>query len=122
MRGEDIIDARLRESTGVTALVALRIYPMQVPHTVPMPAISYQTVVPGFLHTLRQTLGLARPQIQVDCWADTYQVAKDVAAQVRQSLDGFSDAVLILDERPLLDPEVQRHRVSQDYAVWSDDQ
>lgn len=121
MKGEDFIAARLRASAGVTALVATRIYPMQVPQTAPMPAISYQKITPGFLHTLRQTLGLAGPHIQVDSWADTYAAATALGIQVRQSLDGYSDAIQIIDERPLLDPDVQRHRVSQDFAVWTDE-
>jgi hypothetical protein len=67
---------------------------------------------------------LANPRIQVDSWADSYDVAQALGKQVRMALDGYaSDGVysLILGEHDLMDPDGPRQRVTQDYSVWVDE-
>lgn len=121
MTAEESLVARLKATTGVTNLVAARIYPMQAPQTAVLPLVTYQrisTVRPG---SLRGPVGLADPRIQVDCWAESYGTVKALADQVRHALDGYAGSgviALILGEHDLLDDEGRRHRVSQDYSVW----
>jgi hypothetical protein len=121
MTAEEALVARLQASPGVTALVGSRIYPMQTPQLAVMPSITYQRISTVRIQGLRGSTGLADPRIQVDCWADTYPSAKAVATEVRKSLDGWDDgdvSGLILGELDLLVTDGRRHRVSQDYSVW----
>ena len=121
MIAERALVARLEATAGVTALVGQRIYAMSLTQAAAMPAITYQKISPGLLHTMQTALPVARPRLQVNCWADTYSVAKAVAGQVRNALNGYDDgtvAAMIIDERDLLNPDSLRECVSQDYAIW----
>ena len=121
MIAERALVARLEASTGVTALVGGRIYAMTASQGAAMPAITYQKISPGLMHTLQMAEPVARPRLQVNCWADTYSVAKAVAGEVRSALNGYDDgtvAAMIIDERDLLNPDSLRECVSQDYAIW----
>ena len=125
MTAETALVARLGSTAAVTALVGARIYPMLVPQTAALPAIAYQKISPGFLSTLRRTLGLAGPRIQVNSWASSYKDAKAVARAVRNSLNGYDAngvAALLIDERDLMNPDGPRHAVSQDYSIWVDEE
>jgi hypothetical protein len=124
MTAEDTIDARLRATTAVTALVGSRIYPSRLPYVAPMPAITYQLISAVRMQGLRGPTGLADPRVQVNCWADTYTGAKVLAREVRRALDGFiaaGVAALIVGERDMPEPDSQREGVSQDYSVWVDE-
>jgi hypothetical protein len=121
MTAEESLVARLNATSGVTALVASRIYPMEIPQGAVMPAIAYQRISTFRPGSLRGPVGLADPRIQVDCWADTYAVAKAVAQAVRQSLDGYASdgvAAIILGEHDLVNPDGLRKCVTQDFSFW----
>jgi hypothetical protein len=123
MTVEEAVVARLGASPGVTALVATRIYPMLMPQTAPLPAVTYQRISTERVQGLRGSLGLIDPRVQVDSWAETYGTAKRVAEQVRLALDGYTTPgglfSMILAERDLLEEDGLRHRVSQDYSIWA---
>lgn len=122
MNAETALHARLLASSAVTALVGERIYELRVPYTAPMPAITYQKIDAGYFSTLTRSLSIARPRIQVNCWADTPDVAREVAQAVRASLDGYDAngvSAMILDAHVLpVSPDISRAGIAQDYAIW----
>lgn len=120
----ELVRAELVASAAVTALVATRIYPnkaeqgcarpylvMTVPSDVPLNTVDGAAATR--LHNAR---------VQVDAYAVTYLVARQVAAAVvavvadlaRHDLAGYLNA-----KRDLYDDEAQLHRVSMDFLVDS---
>lgn len=71
MSGAEIVAARLATIAGVTALVASRIYQLQLPQRVTLPAIRITLVSRVEPVHLRGLTGLRRERVQVDCYADT---------------------------------------------------
>lgn len=112
--------AALEAHPGTTALVGDRIYPLQAPQETPLPFVVYQKISGGLLHTLQRTLPLVGPRLQIDSWAETYTTAKTVSINVRQALDGV--LAWVVGERDLLSTDGRRYRVSQDFAVWIDEE
>lgn len=78
----------LEANPGVNALVAGRIYPLQLPERVTLPAIRYQRVStsPVVAHTGFSELERARVQLSVH--AATYEEAAGVVRALRRALDG----------------------------------
>jgi hypothetical protein len=108
---------------GLAALVSTRIYPMQLPQNVVLPACTYQKISGARTHSSSGTSILARPRVQIDTWATTYTDAKAVAAQVRLALDGHHGtgsawASILDNEIDDYDPVTTRYRVICDILLW----
>jgi len=109
---EEAVNTRMLGFSALTSLVGTRIYPLVVPQDVAMPAVAYQKIsgIPQRAHT--GFSGLHQDRFQMTCEADDYATAKAVevalrhcwdnyvgtqggvkieAAQVTNSVDGFSD-------------------------------
>lgn len=122
---------KLTGTAAIAALVVARVYPLMLPPTVTLPAISYTEVSGPRVTTHDEASGgLAHKRYQVDSWATTYSGAKALSKQVRVALNGFSGAVshgadsltlqasLIAEERDDYDAETGIYRVIQDYIIW----
>ncbi len=66
-----------------------RVYPMRLPQTVTLPAVTYQVISETDLLAHDGPVGLLTPNIQVDCWGSTPKAAWQMADELRQALDGF---------------------------------
>lgn len=119
----------------VAGLVVARIYPLRLPQNPTYPALVFRRVSGPQLHNLAGAAGRATPRLQIDCYAETYLEAKDLAAAVKARLDGYrgtmdtadSPAVtftvdtcklensLDFDESDV--PNKTLHRIAQDYIV-----
>jgi len=126
----------LRNASGVSAIVAARIYPWdRVPQNAPLEYITYFRVASNHIHDMSGPSGLVNPHMQVDCWAEKYSEAKALAKQTRLALDGYTGSVTIStdsvtfrqihmdDESDMFIPagagaETGPARVSQDYTIW----
>ncbi|MBE3590007.1 MAG: DUF3168 domain-containing protein [Firmicutes bacterium] len=109
----------------LAALVSSRIYPLALPESPTLPAISYQRISRRNERTMGSPVAVQVARFQLDCWAQSYGQAKDVAAQVMAALDGRSGAMggtTILDahvvsELDLYEPDTKLYRVTVDVEV-----
>jgi len=94
---EQTLATYLKAYAGLAALIGTRIYPLVLPQNPDggpptLPACTFQRISGARAHNQNGRTLLARPRIQIDCWAATYSAAKGVAAQVRAALDGHQGA------------------------------
>ncbi len=123
----DVINTRLLAVAGVTAIVgvgaAARIYPVEIAQGAILPAITYQRITGPKISAMGADTGLTRPLFQVDCWAETYREADDLAEAVRAALQRWKDTVLgivvqqttLENMTDLHEDEDDTHRVSMDF-------
>lgn len=105
---------------------ASRIYPNELPQGATLPAIKYFQVSDPPEHTHDGRSGLRHPRFQLDCYADTYLKAQQLAGQAITALDGYRGqmgsatcgACFADDKRDNHDPETGRHWVSVDVDIW----
>lgn len=102
--------AHLLADAAISAVVAARIYPLRLPQpkkdAVNLPAIVLQRISTVRYAHLRGAEALARPRLQVDCWATTHDAATSLGTLVRQRLNGFA-GTWTSDESPSVDIAVQ---------------
>ena len=123
------LEAELRTYTlagaAVAALVSTRMHSRKLPQTPVLPAIVYQRIDTRREHDHDGPDGLPRPRMQITSWATTPAGAYELAAAVRQRLDGYAgtwgtlavSSCLCVGERDVEDPEPDRSGVAQDYMI-----
>lgn len=128
---ESAIYNLLVSDVAIAALVSSRVYPLILPQNATYPALVYSKVSGARLHHLTGSAGRAMPRITVSCWATTYLGAKQLAALVRATLDGFrgtltdgnspagtcAASVLIENELDDYDESAKKYRVILDFMV-----
>lgn len=132
---------KLRLNGGVAALASTRIFPLVIPQKVysevtKMPCVVYQFEGKDRQATFSGTGSLIAGSVQVDCYATTYLLSKQLADAVRAALLDQSglwttndspqavytvQKIFIDREIDLDDPEPGLYRVSQQYSVWYDE-
>lgn len=108
-----------------------RIFPLLIPEHVrddakKMPCLVYQRVGTERGKTFCATDSLANVQMQVDLYAKSYAVVKQLALIVRQALVDYTgsmgdmhvDKVFIDVEFDLVETDTGLYRVSQTYTFW----
>jgi len=86
---EAAIFSRLTNDAAVSALISSRVYPLILPQNSILPAVTYTRVSGERVRSLSGPSGLALPRFQIDSWAESFSVVKDLAGKIRKSLDGF---------------------------------
>lgn len=81
---------------GLAALVGNRIYPNRAPQNCAMPAVVYQQVSDRRTYAKDGYAGLAWPLFQISCYAETYEQAEAVRAQVEAALHACPSAFDVL--------------------------
>lgn len=94
MLAEQALYELLRAHTGVTAIVADRIYPLRLPDEVILPAIAYRKISCTRTASHSGNSKLASARFQIDCYSEDYLSAKQLAYAVIEALHGHKDAVL----------------------------
>lgn len=79
----------------ITGLVSERIYPLTLPQSPVLPALTYSWISATRIPVMDAPIGMASPRIQIDCWAATYLVAVELFEAVRQRLDGFKGTLTV---------------------------
>jgi hypothetical protein len=127
---EEGLIQKLLATSGVTALVSQRVYPGSMPQASPLPSIVMNRVSGAPLYTDQGECGLASARVQIDCWAQTYTGAKQVARAVITSLSAFAGTssgftfqyVMVDDERDFREGGSNSNeylfRTSIDLIVW----
>ena len=96
-----------------------RIYPMLRPQGAALPAVTYQLIDRPRIDTASLTGNNAkvRSRMQIDCWAESYSAAKDLAAAVKNAVNSALTA-LNIDERDLYEDDTGIYRISSDFSIW----
>ena len=90
MNLDESLYARLSTYAGLIALTSTRIYPLMLPQTPTLPAITYYRVNAPTEHVMGETTSdIERATYRIQCWGATLTSARAVAAQVIAALDGF---------------------------------
>lgn len=120
--------AKLKATTAVTDIVALRIYPMSAPQGEALPYIVYEITLDNPINHATGTTGTASMRLAVSCLAATYAGAKTLAAAVATALSGWTDdsgCLWHLDSSSddIGETQVGRdvpefYAVAQEYTVW----
>lgn len=113
---------------AVSALIGSRLYPNIIPQGAPNPAMTYQQISGPRQHDMQGAVGFAKARYQINCWAETYAKAKELAEVVRQVLDGYSSQGVIKvihlaneGDLPKTSPgldQLTRYGKRLDFFVW----
>lgn len=111
------------------ALADDRVYAKKLPQNPTLPALTYLRVaaVPEYSHSGYSHLTNAR--FQVSCWAETYATVRQLAAQVRTALDGYSGfmgttqigSCFCKGDRDLEETDTGRQHVPLDFDIGFND-
>ncbi len=109
---------------GEVALISDRVYGGTAPQGIERPYIVYVKISPSRDYTHDGYSGLHRPLMQISCLADTYDSAKDVAAQVITALESWPksdnvDAVFIENEIDMYERDTGLYHCLVDAYVWN---
>jgi hypothetical protein len=91
-----LLKTALTNISGMGALVSTRIYPVFLPQTPTLPAISFQRISNTGQYG---TSDRKQSRWQINCWASTHVGATAVAAAVKAGLEEYHDA----DQIPAID-------------------
>lgn len=97
MRAGRYIYSKLTASSGLTALVGQRIYPIIAPQDVTLPFITYRVGNAPLDQTKDHAGYLDRASVEFRIWADyiegqnAYEMIEDIDYQLREALDYESD-------------------------------
>ena len=80
----------LKESIDVDGQIDGRIAPVILPERLARPNVVYQTLGTRRVYSNDGPTGLARATVQLTCYADAYDAAKDLAGAVRAVLEGYT--------------------------------
>ncbi|HTF67033.1 MAG TPA: DUF3168 domain-containing protein [Edaphobacter sp.] len=111
----------LKSQAPVTALVADRIWPIELPDECPLPAIEYM-FVGGSPDPTFDTNGSRRLRVEVNCWGTSYGAATHLREVVRLALDGYQDdSMTIFGIQPLdfFDKDSRQYRATYEFYVFT---
>lgn len=119
---EEALYSYLAEHAGVKALCAERIYPLRAPDAAVMPYIVYRRVSSNHVASHSGNSGLSNPRFQLDCYAEDYLQAKQLAEQCVSALHGHKggniQAAFVEDENDLIETDTNYYRVAVDVKLW----
>lgn len=118
--------SHLMADSDVTDVIGTRLYPLRVPQDVALPASAYQVISDSEEHSHDGPSGLVSARLQFTHHGATYEAAKEAAAAVRESIDGFSGTmgsttVDGVESQRAWDSWVEGYStptVRQDFLVW----
>lgn len=124
---EQTLYDKLAADADVSALVEERIFPLCAPEDIKQAFIIYQRISGVRVKDIGGPAYVAQPRMQVDCYALSYEEAREIAESVRLSLDGWrsltADVVVIgsslITDREFweADSDPKFYRVSMDFML-----
>lgn len=109
--------------SGDAAVAAITdtVRPMRLHQDDALPAVVYQPVSTNAGASLQgDTSNLDHVRMQVDCWAETFTQARDLASAVRDAMRPRTNNLFarFIDERSVYELTNRRYGVSADYYIW----
>ncbi len=127
MKLHEALFSYLKTYAGLTALVGTKIYPLQIPQNVNVPAVVYQLISQERMHSLGGDKGMTSPSMQLTSYATTYNTAKNVAEQVRIALQNYTgtmgsgvtiQSVLMTSEFDGYESDTLYYFVEQEFKIY----
>jgi hypothetical protein len=131
---EKAIRSILIDDSAVKNLVSTRVYPIVRREGSSLPAIVYQQITGARDHVMSGPSGFVSSRFQINCWADTYAGADELADAVRIAFDGYDgtkenvviQCIHVIDEgdMPVISPDNEAlnfHGKRLDIMVWFDE-
>ncbi len=124
---EQALFDKISTTPAISALVADRIYPRELPQEVDYPALTYFRVDTPRYDALDGPAGLAKPRFQIGIFSDSFEDLPTISKQLRTALNGFGgavddftiQAVTLEDERDeAYEPETKTFQRILDFIVW----
>lgn len=124
-----LIDEALRSiivaDSATNALISGRFYPMIAPQGAASPFITYQKIDTIPVHALGTTSKAEGARFQLDCWAKTVPIVKDLANKLKAAIDGVITTALgvqifgivLLNEIDFYEEDSELYRISLDFRV-----
>jgi hypothetical protein len=113
---EETIYDTLIADTAVDAIVDGRVYAIVMPeNSQSYPCITFQRISGTPDVALSGHTGLDQVRVQIDCWAKTFQAAKDLGVLVRTA---FTDIGIVKSDFDYYEADTKLFRVSQDFQFW----
>lgn len=109
----------LSGSSDVTVRAGIKIFPLKLPQGLSLPAISYQCVGKAPVHALEGYTGLDYPSFQIDCWANSYTLARELAEMVIKTMSESSLKASLVSMEDSYEDEVDIYRSSIDMRLWT---
>jgi hypothetical protein len=109
----------LTAATDITVRCGIKIFPLNLPQGLPIPAITYQCVGKDPVHALDGYTGLDYPSWQIDCWANSYTLARELAEMVIKTMTESSLAASLVSMEDSYEEEVDIYRSSIDMRLWT---
>jgi hypothetical protein len=118
---ETTIYTRLSSFTGLTDLVATRIYPNKKPQDCAMPSVDYRRVTANRFSAMSIDSGVVKARFQFDAWGLTYASASAVRDQILAALQRYKSAPIqdcyILNETDLYEDDTGQHHIAIDIEI-----
>jgi hypothetical protein len=117
--------AHLSTWPGLAAIIDDRVYPLQLPQGVEMPALTYMRVsTVAVQHRSSQAATFSRARFQLDGWALDFDTNVALRRQIRLAMGAFVvliaprvDVALLAGDRDTLEAEPDRWRCTLDYMI-----
>jgi len=100
------IYGRLRNTTGITGIVNTRIYPVVLPQSGDLPAITFNKASDVGIHASGQDPNIHSPRWQVHGWSTSYTQVRNLADQIKECLRDYSGSTWVAVQRFFFDGEI----------------
>jgi hypothetical protein len=122
---EESIYSKLSGNGTIAGLVGTRIWPVKMPDNPGFPCISFNRQSTIRDQTLAGRVSYCNVILQIDSWAETFDVCNSLASTIFALLEGFRGTILGIDiqgilsqnEVDLYDDDAQIFRRSQSFRI-----
>ena len=117
---ENMLRNTLLGSTALTAIVGNKVFPMVMPQGTLLPAVSFQKISGVPANCLYGPTGLEEITVQIDAWAMSLSVVKNMAKAIRAVMPttGVTWGARLTMDEDLFDAEAKVYRICMSYDVW----
>src|SRR5690606_23716432 len=113
----------LIDNPDFTAVAGTGAYPLRVAQSKPLPAVAYQSISNSPTNCKEGVSGLDSVRVQLNIYSERYEQQEQLAAIVRQTLDGYSGQlsgitdITFQTEADLHDVAAEIYFKAQDYTI-----
>jgi hypothetical protein len=118
---ENLFYSLLTSSVPISGACGSNIWPLVLPNSPTLPAITY-SFVGGTANPTFNTSGLTRYRVEVNCYGKSYTDAYTLRSAVKAALNGYSDANMTIEfMHPIdfFDHEVSVYRCAAEFYLFS---
>jgi hypothetical protein len=110
----------LSENAGVIALAGSRIFPVRLPRDAQLPALVYQIPSIEPIVSISGDSGVDMGSLIVNCWADSYGKAHELAEAARTALKTAGLKITTESQNDGEDLDTQNYSVALNFKIWSE--